>query len=1080
MHRLRRIHILLIYLSCALFCVAVVHFFLPRIQHVLFKELAQKQQDIVCRIVSVELDSMLGQAKLLLRLGTRSPQVIQFTQEARGNATPKRFDELLHLVKGIDAYRASVLDFLLLDTQGDIISASSSSSKGNRSVAPYFTVAMRDGLYLGIPGNSARTGSPVLRVAEPVLSGGIPVGVLVLTLDLGKIMDNWRRFLEDSSRQAIFLMDAEGKILVHSDIGKLGTEIEYAGLFPRGESGEYTMADYIRDDGVQMFTYRKLPLTDWTVVVSSSEEALLSGGKTGGSFAVVFATAFLVLFLGLCVPLQAIFYAIGKKAFIRGQQSLLIQSMEDSVMGINADGLINYASSAAEHIARVPGDQLVGSHVHSVLRLRRPDGQSASEKEDFLLPHLTGNTPAHFQEQVFWRVDGSSFVGNVSLYPLNMGEGPRLFLLRLCDMTSECDAEERIRAVYRAADNVFIEYDEYLHLSGCTEESVRLFGASDAQALLDDFFYRFSPPVQPDGAFSAQTSMQYLKRAFEEGFCRFVWMHRTQEGAALPCEITLMRLLRGGRPGLLAHVRDLRFLLGNELTGARQSPLLAAVNAIPVGMGIAVAGQCRFANPALRAMAGMRTGEAIVPSLMNVLNASQAANPDDARSAGYIRLPGSDSDVEDFLWNSAVVEYEGENGVVFCLTDISEQKCLERGVIAARETAEAAVRARERFLAVVSHEVRTPLNGVMGILQLASLQEMESGLKEHLNTALSLCKDLLQILSDILDLSKIESGSLSIVIEEFSPDDVACATLASFQDIVRDKGIALHCSIDPSLPKKLLGDAGRVRQLLLNLVGNAVKYTQEGQIELEILRVPACDAATLKVLFAVNDTGVGIPVESMVHIFEPFQRGNGDYVLRQGGVGLGLAIVRRLVRLMAGEFCMFSGRGGGTETHLILPFELPDEAATASAAILESASADEQNEAWAEVGCCAWSADSPRILVVDDEAVNLTTMQLLLGILGYPSDVTESGTQALQMMQKRSYTLVFMDIQMPEVDGYETAAATRAAFGADTPTIVALTAHVMHGDKEKMLNRGFDEYMAKPVILNDLKELLYRLIGRGD
>ena len=1079
MHRLRGIHILLIYLSCALLCAASVHFFLPRVQYVLLKELVQKRQNIVCRVVSGELDSLLGQARLLLQLGTSSPDVIKRVPEARGTDAGRRFDELSRLLESMDAYRASVLDFLLLNAQGDIVAASS-PSEGNRNMAPYFTVPMRGNLYIGVPGVSAQTGSPTLRVAGPVLSGGVSIGVLVLALDLGKIMDNWRRYLEDSSRQAIFLMDAEGKILVHSDIAKLGTEVEHVGLFPRGEADEYTTTDYIRDGRIQMFTYRDLPLTGWRVVVSSSEKTLLTGGGFGGNFDLVFAAAFLVLFLGLCVPLQAVFYAMRRKAFARERQTSLLQSAEDGIMEINAEGVIRYANSALEHIVRVPQAQLVGNHVDSVFRFHRLDRESASSAENPLSPHLEKGTPAHLGGQVLWRADGSSFVGDVSLYPLNGGTGPRLFMLRLCDMTREHDAEERMRAVYRAADNVFLEWDEHLHLLDCTEEAVRLFEANDAQDLLDDFFYRFSPSVQPDGAFSAQTSAQHLKRALEEGVCRFVWRHRTRTGAVLPCEITLMRLLRGGRPGVLAHVRDVRFLLGDEPFGAR-TPLFRSVNAMPVGIGIAVAGQCRFANPALQAMTGMRAGEAVSPLLMNALGASQVADPLDARSSGgYIHLSGSGGITEDFLCNSVAVEYEGESGVTFCLTDISKQKGLERKLIAARETAEAAVKARERFLAVVSHEVRTPLNGVMGILQLASLQEMESGFKGQLRTALSLCENLLQILSDILDLSRIESGLLSKVVEEFSPDDTAYATLASFQDAARDKGISLHCSVDPSLPKKLLGDAGRVRQLLLNLLSNAVKYTQEGKIELEILRVPACDAATLKVLFAVSDTGMGVSVESMNYIFEPFQRGDGGYVLRQSGVGLGLAIVRRLVRFMAGELCLFSQQGLGTEIHLILQFELPDEAVTGPAAILESVRADGKNEDCTETDCCAWSADTPRILVVDDKSVNLTTTQLLLGSLGYPTDVAESGLQALQVLQERRYALVFMDIEMPEVDGYQAAAAIRAVFGADAPTIVALTAHAMRGDREKMISLGFDEYMAKPVMVGELKDLLRRLAGRGN
>jgi len=405
------------------------------------------------------------------------------------------------------------------------------------------------------------------------------------------------------------------------------------------------------------------------------------------------------------------------------------------------------------------------------------------------------------------------------------------------------------------------------------------------------------------------------------------------------------------------------------------------------------------------------------------------------------------------------------------------QQALERELIAERDAAEAAASARGRFLAMVSHEVRTPLNGIMGLLQLALLYEMESELKGQLDTAFSLCRDLLRILSDVLDFSKMESGSLAILAEEFSLTSTVDATLGLFQETVRDKHIALDCRMDPSLPDTLFGDEGRVHQLLLNLVGNAVKYTQAGRIELEVLRMPSHDAMTLKVLFVVSDTGFGISAEKMVNLFEPFQRGDDGYVLRQSGVGLGLAIVRRLVQLMDGELCVFSREGLGTENHLILPFRLSGGAETAP----ESAGAGQKNEDWREADYCVWRADAPRILIVDDEACNLMVTQLLLGALGYPSDVAASGPQALEMLHVRRYMLVFMDIQMPDMDGYEAAAAIRATPGLDALPIVALTAHAMCGDRERMLDWGFNEYMAKPVIAGDLQTLVSRfLAAAGD
>lgn len=496
------------------------------------------------------------------------------------------------------------------------------------------------------------------------------------------------------------------------------------------------------------------------------------------------------------------------------------------------------------------------------------------------------------------------------------------------------------------------------------------------------------------------------------------------------------------------------------------------LDALPVGIGILTAGQCCFANLALRAMTDIQPGEPAPSPFLNAFGAPQTDTVSDA----YLCLPRPEGGMGDFLCHAAPVDYEGEPGVILCLMDISRQKVLEKTLIASRETAEAAARERGRFLAMMSHEVRTPLNGIMGLLQLALLYEMDNELKGQLDTAFSLCKDLLRILSDMLDFFKMESGSFNTRTDEFSLANTVDATLALFQETALDKHISLECRMDPSLPDSLSGDGGRVHQLLLNLVGNAVKYTQAGQIELEVLRLPAHAAGTLKALFVVSDTGRGISAERMNNIFEPFQRGDDDYVLRQTGVGLGLAIVKRLVQLMDGELCVFSREGLGTENHLILPFKLPVEAETAP----ESADADAKNEDWGEADYCVWRPDAPRILIVDDEACNLVVTQLLLGALGYPNDVAENGKQALNMLTAQRYALVFMDIQMPGMDGYATAAAIRAIPGLEALPIVAFTAHAMQGDRENMLSWGFDEYMAKPVLAGDLQILLSRLLADTD
>ncbi len=413
-----------------------------------------------------------------------------------------------------------------------------------------------------------------------------------------------------------------------------------------------------------------------------------------------------------------------------------------------------------------------------------------------------------------------------------------------------------------------------------------------------------------------------------------------------------------------------------------------------------------------------------------------------------------------------------------CL-DINESKSNVEALRQAKNAAEAANKTKNEFLANMSHEIRTPLNGILGMLQLLSTTRLDSEQQRFLVAAMQSSKRLTRLLSDILDFSRIEAGMLAVQQAEFSVAGVRDSVLDLFALTAREKGVAFSFDISPGTPPVLLGDEARLLQILLNLTGNALKFTSQGEVRVSVHQLPHSEPAASHLLFCIADTGIGISDALLGRIFEPFTQAEGAYTRRFQGAGLGLAIVRRLVGLLGGTLCV-DNAGPGTQICVCLPFGLPAAGSVANPP-LQAVIPAEVHAGDPGARALAVVPRGLRVLLVEDEEISLMAAQHMLLKAGYEVTPAHDGQQALALLAGRDFDLVVMDVQMPVLDGVQTTKIIRAAreLGAKSRVpIIAMTAYAMAGDRERFLEAGMDDYTAKPVDMAELARVVARVLAR--
>ncbi len=714
-------------------------------------------------------------------------------------------------------------------------------------------------------------------------------------------------------------------------------------------------------------------------------------------------------------------------------------------------------------------------NLDNLMPYQQPDGTISSEAFHKILDNAFEKGYARV-EWTFQSLEGELIPFDIILNRRILHD-EEILLVYLKDLREHYANLEKLKEAHEYSRTMLDEspfgtiiFDEDYKLVACNKAMAKMFGLNHRHEFIEHF-HSLYPEQQPDGTFSLEKMQTLLQNVFSKGFGNAYWTGKDLAGEQVPLEGKGVCTKHNGQNMVVVFFDDLREAEKNaQKVLMAENRTHAILEGIPMGINLLTSDMqiidCNeeavkhlsyddkddFFNNFENMFPETQTDGTLTAKFIEEKYAEVAQS---GHSRFEMQVYNKYRELVPFDITFVHAHLPHEEMYIAYTFDLRETKAMLHQIELAKEVAEKSALAKSEFLANMSHEIRTPMNGILGLLHILSGTKLDSMQQDYMQKALFSTNELLRIINDILDFSKIEAGKLDMEMTVFTIHDVCAEIESLFSTAIEKKSLYFHLDEGKHATTTLLGDPLRLKQVLLNLVGNAIKFTGKGGVKVSI-ESSLQENDNLFCRFAVEDTGIGLSKEQISRLFDAFSQADNSVTRKYGGTGLGLAISKRIVSMMQGDIWVESVPGQGSIFFFTAYFDVSDDNVTHSLSYLDMPTQKHDKKY------------SGHILLVEDNHINQIIAEELLKEVGYTIDIANDGQEALFKLEENSYDLVLMDIQMPNMDGLTATKIIRQNPKFKNLPIVAMSAHAMTGDKEKSLKSGMNDHITKPISPNVL------------